>query len=474
VNSIPRRDPGSFRDPSGCVYHWQGRVIRTVNRSAMENLHFAIDSRLLSKLAERGWIVSWNRPPENDIQAFKVAKGFGTTWVELIEHPRLPFVTYPYEWTFAQLKRAALTHLAIQMLALDHGAVLSDASAYNMQWIGAQPVHIDLLSFRKYRPGEIWVGYDQFCRQFLFPLLVDAYIGVPFQALYRGDIEGISVADIAAMLPWRRKYLSLRGYLHIALRSKIEAKIKSGSIRDVAPQTEISEGQYRALLDDLHHWISGLQRRRRSATYWAEYANNTNYSSEAQQKKLAFVRSFTEHRRPNVLWDLGGNRGMYSEAAIGAGTQNAIVIDGDLDALEYAFRRAEEHKLPLLPVYMDLANPSSNRGWREQERKGLAARAPADAVLGLALIHHLAISRNIPLAEVVGCIMALAPSGVLEFVPKSDPMVAQMLKHREDIFPDYTEGNFLRAVLEQGVILNEVSLTPGGRHLVSFKRRSNQ
>lgn len=470
MTQTAERDPASFRDPSGHVFHWQERVFRTVYPRAVEDLDFVIRSGLLEKLEQRGWITPWTKA--DDALCLRLRRDGAVTgdWALLIEHPRLPFVSYPYEWTFPQLRSAALRHLEIQQLAFAHGVALSDSSAFNMQWLGSRPVHIDLLSLRRYRPGEIWAGYDQFCRQFLFPLLVEAHVGVPFQPLYRGDIDGIGAAAVAKLIPWRAKYLSLRGYLHVALRARLHARIKAhvpGQGRD--RKSSLGERQYLGLLEDLRQWITGLKRKRRSATYWSEYAARNSYSAPAEQEKLAFVCDFAAGQRPAMVWDLGGNTGAYSQAALRSGAGSAVVFDSDLDALELAFERATAGDLPLVPIVMDLASPSPACGWRQRERKGLRERASADAVLALALLHHLAIGRNIPLEDAVDWIVGLAPAGVIEFVPKSDPMVVRMLAHREDIFPAYTQEAFRQVLGARAEITREACV--GGRLLVAFRRR---
>jgi len=140
--------------------------------------------------------------------------------------------------------------------------------------------------------------------------------------------------------------------------------------------------------------------------------------------------------------------------------------------LESAFARAREQNLAFQPLFFDAANPSPNQGWNEQERSGLRARKSADAVVALAFVHHLAIARNIPLDQLVDWIINLAPAGIIEFIPKSDPMVQSLLRHREDIFLDYTREAFLTHMERNASLVSTAVISASGRLLASYKRRN--
>ncbi len=389
----------------------------------------------------------------------------------VIRHPRVSTISYPFEWTFSQLKDAALAHLDLQIAAFDLGFVLSDATPYNMQFIEGKVLHIDVLSLRRYRPGEIWVGYNQFTRLFLLPLLLEAWRGVPFQAMLRGQTDGMSLVDAVKLLPFSKRYLSLIGLMHVTLQER--AGRGAGSTqRGAATTVNLPAARFKALLGELRASIAGLKSARMAPTFWSAYANVNTYSNEMQSVKGNFVRELVKRHGVRSIWDVGGNTGDYSAAALSAGAKHAVVLDGDLDSLETAYRRRTAGEPGLLPLYVDCADPSSNQGWNQAERKGLKERVNADAVLGLAVIHHMAIGRNIPLRSVVDWFLDLAPHGIIEFVPKSDPMVQQMLQNRDDVFLDYDESNFRAYLGTRATTIAEHRFTENGRLLVAYSRRN--
>jgi ribosomal protein L11 methylase PrmA len=196
---------------------------------------------------------------------------------------------------------------------------------------------------------------------------------------------------------------------------------------------------------------------------------NTYEAAEAEEK-AKFVSEFVEKTRPGILFDVGCNTGHYSEAALRAGAQRVIGFDFDQSALDRAFQRATEKDLQFTPLYLDGANPSPSQGWRQRERLGLRERLKGDAVIALAFEHHLAIGRNVPLGQVVEWICDFAPAGIVEFVSKADPTVGQMLRLREDIFPDYTQEAFEAHLSRHARIVAQREITSAGRTLYWFAK----
>jgi ribosomal protein L11 methylase PrmA len=324
------------------------------------------------------------------------------------------------------------------------------------------------LSFRRYRPGEIWAGHRQFCEQFLNPLLLRAFFGIPHNAWYRGTQEGIKAQELSRLLKWRHR-LSWTVLTHVLLQSFFQRSVESNSVdlkRENLPSSVLPLPSFQRLLKKLHSWISKLRPADTAKTVWQDYAQTQSYSSAGAESKRRFVSDFVEKEKPKSIWDLGCNTGDYCITTLEAGAEYAVGFDYDQGALELAFARAHDKNLAFQSLFFDAANPSPNQGWNEQERSGLRARASADAILALAFVHHLAITRNIPLDQLVGWIIDLAPTGVIEFVPKSDPMVQSLLRHREDIFPDYTKETFLNYVDRKARIVNTATVSSSGRLLV--------
>lgn len=454
-------DRGSFRDPSGHVYHVDGRVLRTVMGRAVADFEFVCSTGLMDELVTDGLVLPVRRTDPGVLGS--LGDGAGC----VLEHPRLAFISYPYEWSFSALKAAALLHLDVHLRALERGVTLSDASAYNVQFQGSRPVFIDHLSFRRYREGEFWAGHRQFCEQFLNPLLLRALLGVPHNAWYRGSQEGIATAELNRLIPLGRK-LSWNVFTHVALQAFFERKpAKTSSMR--ASSRGLPLTAFRQMLRRLRAWISRLEPRA-SGTTWRDYETTRGYTAEETARKRQVVSEFVAAVNPRMVWDLGCNAGEYSKAALASGAELAIGFDFDHGALEAAFARARAEDLPFLPLYLDAANPSPGQGWAQAERKGLSERATAEAVLALAFVHHLAIARNVPLPRVIDWVVDLAPNGLIEFTPKDDPMARQLLLFREDIFHDYTEERFLECLRRRARIVKVVTVTSTGRRVVWFSR----
>jgi len=463
-----RLDPGSFRDPDAYVFHDQGRVIRAVTARAAERFAAIYDSGVVSRLAQRGLMIDCRRLPSADFDRHRLVGARGEAVLAMYEHPQVPFISYPYEWCFSQLKAAALAHLDLQIAAFAEGYVLSDASAFNMQFVDGKPVHIDVSSLVPYQDGQPWSGYNQFCRQFLLPLLLEAWSGVRFQPFFRGSISGIDFADALSILPKRKLYLTVAGLVHVQLHGRAIAKRTASFADDSRKRQRLKPSHYLAILHQLRDIIAKLVSRVRPPTYWRDYASTNSYSEEMKRVKLAYVRDWAAAWRPATILDIGGNTGEFSRTALDGGAGRSILVDSDADAVEHAYHAANRE---ILPILMDFLDPTPDLGWRQRERRGFQARARADGVIALAVLHHMVIKGNLPLDDVIHWLMALAPCGVIEFIPKDDPMVRSLLEMREDIFFDYSEEAFRAGINTRGTIVSEQRFPDNGRLLVSYVTR---
>lgn len=462
-----RPDPGSFRDPSARVYQNDGHIYRTMTPAAAEQFDAVRATGLLDELERDGWLVQTQDADPSKLDLPLENGG------RVLEHERIPFISYYYEWSFSALKAAALLHLRTHLRALSKGITLKDATAYNVQFRGAQPVFIDLLSFTPYSEGAIWEGHRQFCEQFLNPLILRAILGVPHNAWCRGSMEGIDSGELSRLLPFRRK-LDPKVLMHVTLLSRLQALgagDRETTLENVSKAPVLPRDRFVRMLEKLEGWIEGLKPADIGKTVWADYECDNIYDSDERAVKHEFIARVAEQHKPGLLWDIGCNTGEFSETALKSGAGYAVGFDFDQNALDSAFARSRDKSLPLLPLFLDAANPSPNQGWNEQERGGYSSRICADCTLGLALVHHLAIGKNIPLRSVVQWLMGTAPLGVLEFVPKEDSMVRQMLALREDIFPDYTAENFESYIKEKGEIVETQQTSKSGRRLYLYKRR---
>jgi ribosomal protein L11 methylase PrmA len=443
------------------------RVLRTVTPYAADDFEYVRSTGLIEHLVDKRLLVAEEQVDHESLGEIAAGASY------ILEHPRLPFISYPYEWSFSALQAAALLQLDVHIKALEYGVTLSDASAYNIQFQGPAPIFIDHLSFRRYREGEFWDGHGQFCQQFLAPLLLRAVCGVAHNPWFRGSLEGISVSDLNRILPLRAKF-SPKMFTHIVLQDYLQTRgTGKKPVTDVASQAKqrkLPKTAFNRMLSSMRNWIAKLRPADDAETVWRNYAQGHSYTGDEVAKKKSFINQFTAQVAPTMLWDLGCNTGDYSKVALAAGAALVVGFDFDQGALELAYARAREEKLNFLPLFLDATNPAPDQGWAQSERRGLAARTEADAIVALALVHHLAIARNIPLEQVIAWLMEMAPSGVIEFVPKSDAMVQQLLQLREDIFPDYCQENFLNIVRRRGKILQQEKVSKSGRLLVWYHR----
>ncbi len=460
----PSTGAGSFRDPAGSVHVVGRRVYRTIARRAASDFERAENEGLYSRLVSGGRLIPHRRLEEAEATAL----GFDAPIV--LEHPRLPFVSWPYEWPFPALKAAALFHLDVHLDALAMGFTLSDASAFNVQFRGPHPVFVDTLSFRPYREGEYWLGHRQFCEQFLNPLLMHSLLGVSHAPWFRGSLEGVPATELAALLRPRHR-LSWNVAVHVLLPARYQRASSRASAARVASARKLPREGLLAMLRGLRGWIRRLEPAGAGRSVWGDYARTNSYSPAEQSAKREFVGRFVSRLAPETVWDLGCNTGDYAAAALEAGARRVVGFDADAVAAGRAFERALREGLDFLPLVLDAANPTPSQGWAQQERPGLRERADADAVLALALVHHLAIGRNVPLDRLVDWLVDLAPAGVVEFVPKSDPMVEELLRLREDVFDGYGEERFLECLGRRAEVLESARVSAGGRLLVSYRRR---
>jgi hypothetical protein len=426
----------SYRDPSGFVYTRDGTLYRQVNRVFQDRFQAFLDSGLYTELEERRLLVA-HQPASLGLAASPDAAA-------VLEPERVEFVSYPYEWSFGQLKDAALLTLELQERALARGFTLRDASAYNVQFVRGQPLFIDTLSFEPREEGAPWAGYRQFCEHFLVPLALMSRVDVGLAALLRAHLEGIPLELGSRLLPrrtWLRPGLLFHVHLHAMAQRRYADRGVAESPRAGGTRRGVTASAAQGLVRSLRSAVEALDWRP-AGTEWADYTQDNNYSAGASRSKREAVLGFLRGIDPATAWDLGANTGEYSRAAREVVPQ-VVAFDLDPAAVERNYRRMKaEGETGILPLLLDLTNPSPALGWAHHERLSLEERGPADVLLALAVVHHLAIGHNLPLERVAGFFARLGRSLVVEFVPKSDSQVQRLLRDRPDIFPEYTREGF--------------------------------
>jgi hypothetical protein len=426
---------GSFRDPSGFIYTRDGLLYRQINNSFRQHFEAFIASGLYDELVRDRLLV----PHEHvGLELAATDEAYA-----VIRPERVDFISYPYEWSFGQLQDAASLTLEIQERALAKGFTLRDSSAYNVQFQSGRPVLIDTLSLEPLEEGRAWNAYRQFCEQFLVPLTLMSTRDVRCSTLLRTYLDGIPL-DLGSRLLPRRTWFVPSSLLHIHLHAWAQGRYAASSVTSAAKGRTMSRQALLNLVKSLGTAVRGLSWRA-SGTEWADYTTDNNYSDAATESKRSMVVAHLRAAGAGTVWDLGANTGEYSRAAREAAP---LVVSFDVDpaAVERNYRRIrQEGETGILPLLLDLANPSPAQGWAGRERLSLEDRGPADAVLALALIHHLAIGRNLPLNRIAAYLARLGRVLIIEFVPKSDGQVSRLLLSRADIFPNYTKEEFEKA-----------------------------
>jgi len=452
---------GSFRDPGGFVIERDSRIFRVITRHSLDDWNAFSGSELRRELARDRLLIS-TRPAEPASLPEGLEPG-----AQLVEHDRVPFVSYPYEWSFAMLKDAALLTLELLERALARDFVLKDATPYNVQFVGSRPVFIDVLSFARYREGEPWAGYNQFCKMFLYPLMLQAYKRIPFQSWLRSELEGLEPLTFSRLLSLRDR-LRPGVLAHVQMHAWLQERLAADptSVRGQIRQAGLPKQAIVKNVRGLRRLVERLQAAEEK-TVWAEYEHSCSYSDAARQQKEEFVREVVVAQRPQLVWDLGANIGRFSRiAAERAGY--VVAMDADAASIDLLYRQLrKEGGEKTLPLVMNLANPSPDQGWQARERRSPLARGRPDLILALALIHHARISANIPVESFLAWLARMESALVIEFVAKEDARVRQLLLNKDDSYDDYTRAGF-EACLARHFRLERSQALDGGTRFLYF------
>ena len=457
-------EPGSFRDPDSRVYRDGDLILRALSERGLSDWEHLAGTEFFARAQDVGTIVR-TQALDN-----RTTPGQGFQSAGTLRHERVPFVSYPYEWPFSMLRDAALLQLELMRDALAEDTILKDSSPFNVQWHGSRPVFIDIGSFEPLGEGEPWAGYRQFCCLFLYPLMLQAYAGLPFQPWLRGSLEGIEPGEARAVL--RGRHTLRAGVLaHVALHARLEQREGDRDTRSEVRKAGFRKELIEANVARLSKLVGKLDWGT-SKTAWSDYSDRAHYDAEELERKDRFVRETCASVGPSLTWDLGCNDGRYSRIAA-EHSSYVVAVDGDhatVQALYRDLREAGDERI--LPLVMDLADQSPARGWRGLERARLEERGAPDLVLCLALVHHLSIAANVPLSEVVDWLASLGGVLVIEFAGRDDPMVQRLLaRKKDDAHPDYTAESFERELLKRFEIARREPLASGLRTLYEARPR---
>ena len=451
----------SFRDPSGNIFFRDGILFRRINPSYFLQYEALKNSGLYDELIKFNALIPHKEIQKNENEI-------------LIQPEEIPYISYPYEWSFGMLKDAALLTLKIHRRAMKHNLILKDASAYNIQFRNGQAVLIDTLSFDFYNEGEAWGAYGQFCRHFLAPLLLMKEKDIRLNKLLTLFIDGVPLDLAKELLGGKGGFFARQ---HIVWHSKSVEKHETDGRKKlfnfgVNKKIQISRTQHLALIESLIRGIEAMTLKN-IITEWGDYYAHTNYTPEAGEDKKRIVLDFLNLIQPKNTWDLGANDGTYSKLALNFNSSHVVAFDIDPAAVERNYQSVKKSGVKMLPLVLDLTNPSPGIGFANQERKTVDERQNPDCIMALAVIQHLAISNNLPLEMLAKWFSTLSKNLIIEFVPKEDSQVQILLATRRDIFPDYNQECFEKIFSEYFTLKKKENVKGSKRILYCFEQKEN-
>ena len=452
---------GSFRDPAGFVFRRDGVVFRHVDRSYGPVYDRLMASGLYESLVRDGLLLPHDEVSAgpDDGQAHRILKPV-----------EVPFISYPYEWCFSQLRGAALVTLEIQIRAIEFGMSLKDASAYNIQLYGGRPMLVDTLSFEEYEEGYPWVAYKQFCQHFLAPLALMALRDIRLGRLLELHLDGVPLELAVRLLPLRSR-LRPGLAMHLFSHAKLQSRHASETRTREEFRGRMSRKGLLTILNNLRSTVSGLGWDPQ-VSEWSDYYQGESYDEVGLASKKALVAEYLGRISPEEAWDIGANTGEFTRIAAGLGVR-VISIDSDPGATEISYREVARGRDGMVyPIVADVSNPSPASGWANTERISLLDRGPTDAVIALALVHHLAIANNVPLERLAEFFASLGRSLIIEYVPRDDPRVKRLLALRNHSFPGYSRKGFERAFERCFSIDRTDPIASSGRRLYLMTRMS--
>ncbi len=449
--------PASYRDNDGFVFKQNDAYYRLIKPSYFSHYDLLMKSGLYKDLIDAGRLV----------QHQEMDAGTFSTNIDgkVILPEQIPFISYPYEWSFDMWRDAAIVTLKIAIAAIEKGMILKDATPFNIQFYKGRPIFIDTLSFEKYEDGTSWIAYHQFCECFLGPILLMHYGHRDLGKLFLVYPNGIPLDVIKSMLPWKSTF-NIHVYLHIWLQVKMANKPKGETVT----KKEFSKQKLITLLNGLTGFVSGLSKKQEKST-WDDYYTDTILGNQYLDAKKVLVEKFVDSISFKSAIDLGANDGYFS-LLLKDKAENIIATDFDSNCINELYKKIRKDKIKnIIPLVSTLNIPTPSIGWNNEERNSLKERLKADLVLALALVHHLAIAVNIPLGFIAKWLSEMSNFLIIEFVPKSDEKVKQLLANREDIFDEYDLESFRKIFSEYYQTIGEVKVGNTDRVLFLMKNK---
>lgn len=434
----PVRHPSSYRDPSGFIFQVEGIYYRQINQSYAADYSLLMNSGLYDTLVKKGLLIAHQELPDHPSISANADQRYKTLLPE-----QLSAISYAYEWSFEQLRDAALHTLDVLDQAIRHGLILKDATPFNIQFREGKPVFIDTLSFEKYDPTVPWIAYRQFCECFLFPLYLEHYCGMEQRKIQTAYPDGISAGLTARLLPWRTR-LNFGALLHVHLQSSI--RVANGKQKKAV----FSRQKLLNILQHLESIIRGLHTSAVTHSTWNDYYQKTILSQDYLHEKEKLFRHFLDGIAFRTALDLGANDGYFTLILSERKNASILAIDADTVCIGRLYSIIREKNIQnVLPLCIELLHPSSAIGFLNKERASFHDRVHPELVIALAVIHHLVLSGNIPIPDLANFMAEVTASYlIIEFVPIEDDKVRELVRNKSRYHEPYNASFFEQCFLE--------------------------
>jgi len=468
--SVSKIDPASFRDPSGFVFEYESGIYRCVDKKCQNDILEMEQIGFLKDLESSGMTVSTRVIDSSEALFSKLSNVHNPADGGFLVHGKIEFISYPSEWTVSMLIDAALLTLRIEDKLLERRYDLKDASAYNIQFSACRPIFIDIPSFEKLQ-HNVWMAYGQFCRMFLFPALLKLARGYDTKGYFLANMDGMDVVSAYKNLG-RLRSLAPDAFIDVFLQRLVH---KDGTATDrskklAEPNASVNPSVIRANIRRLISLFNRMYKRSINKSHWTTYEEIKSYKSDDERVKDEFILDFLKTRKPERVLDLGCNTGRYSIVAAESGA-DVVAVDSDHDCVDSIYRQIKGRKINLLPLWVDISNPSPGIGYMNVERRSFVDRANFNAVFALALIHHLLVSSRIPLESIRDMFGKLTSKWlVVEFVPVEDEMFQRLLSLRENIYSHVTRVYFEKVFKEKFIIRSSWEISLNGRVLYLMEK----
>ena len=477
------RIPASFRDPAGFLFPYSGRILRFVKDAGVADYDAFTNSKAGRRSFESGDVIGSRVLEPAEVAELRTDPALQVLFdagkpARIIEHERVEFPTFAYEWCPEMLHAAGDLTLRLALALLDEDIGLKDGTPYNVLFRGPKPIFIDVLSFERRTPNDpMWLPYAQFVRTFLLPLLAYKYHGIQLRDVFTTRRDGLEPEDVYR---WTGPFERLRpGFFSlVTMPSWLATRRNVDDQKLYAPKLLKNPEQARFVLGST---LRGLRKKLHKlappaglASTWSDYTtSNNNYSNDQADIKRKFVAEALNEFRPRRVLDIGCNTGQFSRLAAQNGA-SVIAIDYDPVVVGDVWRKSKTENLDILPLVVNLSRPTPATGWRNTENPSFLDRARGhfDALLMLAVIHHMMVTDRVPLSEVVDMAAELTKDLVIiEFIAPSDSMFRRITRGRDHLHADLNEQVFENAVSARFDIARKLHIEGSSRSMYVLRRK---